>query len=40
MIEREFKGNSWNIAIATRRYLSESMGFEKEYKVTIKIEEL
>lgn len=40
MIEKEFKGKSWIINYDIRRHLAESMGIEKDYKVTIRIEEL
>lgn len=40
MIEKQFEGNPWDVVTDVRRYLSESMGIEKEYKVVVRIEEL
>lgn len=40
MIEKEFEGKPWDIAVESHRYLLESLSVEKEYKIIVKIEEI
>lgn len=40
MKEKEFEGKPWDLAIQFNKMLIESFFIDKEYKVTIKIEEL
>ena len=40
MIEKSFEGKSYEIIYKCRSYIAESMGIEKNYNVTIRIEEL
>lgn len=40
MIEKEFEGAPWDVATDCHNYICESLSIEKEYKLTIKIEEI
>ena len=40
MIEKTFEGKSWVVVGDCHIYLCGFMGIEKDYKITIKIEEL